>query len=544
MVAPRRCWRGIATWLALSSCGSPGVPDQSAFTNCGNSVCEPGETASVCPDDCGPCASKPNCDDGEACTVDSCDVYDGCRHLPLDATPCAGGPCVDWASCASGKCVGPDKLWQFSVSVEPGGYDGATGIAEDSNGDLIAVGNALRGVADDDNYLIRLEKTGPSATRPGMPQWLEEDANHDDLLLGVAALKDGGFLAVGERRSQVAPLSPGVQTWARWIWIKPQGDTPEVHHMTFAGNHGLAAVARASDGSLLAVGHVDATGLAARFNADATPGWRIALQPPTPGNGQLLAVVGLTGEVPQWLAVGSSQAASAAPQRGWAVHLAGPATDVAWNVELAPTGGQPGILQRVVALAEGGAIAVGQAQDAPFVGAPPPETARLWWVRLDGQGAVMWQALSQPGWSLQGLVRVPGQDLVLVSAGLHAGDLTHATRLVGRTLGGADRGMTPGQAASIGDLLALSDGTLAAAGVVGVGGQHDTWMARMDRWATTACGQSGSCAIDSGRSCDDANPCTADSCAGGLCQYSPVPDGAACGDGTLCKENQCVTGSP
>ena len=105
-------------------------------------------------------------------------------------------------------------------------------------------------------------------------------------------------------REHPAPLQPDVQTWARWIWIKPQSDTPEPHHMTFAGNHGLAGVAAASDGSLLAVGHVDQTGLLARFNPDATSGWKIALSPPTSGISELLAVAAVAVQQPTWIAVG------------------------------------------------------------------------------------------------------------------------------------------------------------------------------------------------------------------------------------------------
>lgn len=45
----------------------------------------------------GVCGSSPvNCDDGNACTLDTCNVVTGCSNAPLaDDTPCAGGACLD-----------------------------------------------------------------------------------------------------------------------------------------------------------------------------------------------------------------------------------------------------------------------------------------------------------------------------------------------------------------------------------------------------------------------------------------------------------------
>jgi len=43
--------------------------------------------------------------------------------------------------------------------------------------------------------------------------------------------------------------------------------------------------------------------------------------------------------------------------------------------------------------------------------------------------------------------------------------------------------------------------------------------------------------------CDDANDCTTDTCSGGLCTYSPLPDGTACDDGQYCTDpDTCTTG--
>ncbi len=521
-------------------CGSPSVPEASAFATCGDGSCEAGESALTCPSDCGMCVGQPNCDDGEQCTLDTCDPVDGCVHAPRDATRCEAGPCVEEAMCVAGKCVGAAKLWSASVSAQPGGLDTATSMVQDQNGDLIAFGNALRGVNDNDNYLIRVSATGTMQAQMAMPKWLQEDLNHDDLIFAVAPLKDGGFLAVGERRGQSAPLEPNPPTWARWIWVKATDDTPEVHHMSIAGNHGLAAVARATDGSLLAVGHVESKALLARFNPDATPGWKIALSPNLPAQSTLWGVTALPTEAPTWVAVGQATDDGQNVQRGWAVQLAGPATDVNWNVELTPPDGLFGALRHVVALPDGGFVALGALDTQPFYGLPPPEKSRVWWVGLNASGAVVWQATSALGWYPQALVRVPGQDLVLAAAEVVVGEPAPWRVLTARSFLGDDRGFATGLLGYPHALVALPDGTLGVAGVIGVGGQHDTWLARVDRWGSPTCASSGACTLQPATRCDDANPCTADGCLKtDGCVHTNFPNGTPCGPKLVCKEGQC-----
>jgi glucose/arabinose dehydrogenase len=66
------------------------------------------------------CTSAPDCDDHDACTVDTCDQVDGCHHTPTaDATPCDDGdPCTDDTCDAQspGGCAHQDRT----------GFPGAT----------------------------------------------------------------------------------------------------------------------------------------------------------------------------------------------------------------------------------------------------------------------------------------------------------------------------------------------------------------------------------------------------------------------------------
>ena len=57
--------------------------------------------------------------------------------------------------------------------------------------------------------------------------------------------------------------------------------------------------------------------------------------------------------------------------------------------------------------------------------------------------------------------------------------------------------------------------------------------------------EAGSCSAGAAGSCDDGNPCTADSCdkANGACKHAPSSNGNACEDGSACTENDaCNSG--
>jgi len=54
------------------------------------------------------CGKKLNCDDANACTTDSCDLKTGCLHLPAGATTSCddANACTKADTCSGGKCVG------------------------------------------------------------------------------------------------------------------------------------------------------------------------------------------------------------------------------------------------------------------------------------------------------------------------------------------------------------------------------------------------------------------------------------------------------
>jgi MYXO-CTERM domain-containing protein len=57
------------------------------------------------------------------------------------------------------------------------------------------------------------------------------------------------------------------------------------------------------------------------------------------------------------------------------------------------------------------------------------------------------------------------------------------------------------------------------------------------------CNANGVCAGTGGLNCNDNNPCTKNTCSGGICQYPNEPNGTACDDGNKCTvSDSCVGG--
>ena len=80
----------------------------------------------------GQCAGKPaNCDDGNACTTDSCDPKTGCGYLDNTGKCDDGNGCTDFDKCSGGKCKGTAKDAADCDDQNPctqDGCDKATGL--------------------------------------------------------------------------------------------------------------------------------------------------------------------------------------------------------------------------------------------------------------------------------------------------------------------------------------------------------------------------------------------------------------------------------
>ena len=94
---------GITAVACSSSEGTASVPTEPEATlNTLDKPLQPGEKG------CGP---KISCDDGNACTVDSCVRGTGCVHTPSDGTACNdGNACTQTDTCWAGACVGSNPV--------------------------------------------------------------------------------------------------------------------------------------------------------------------------------------------------------------------------------------------------------------------------------------------------------------------------------------------------------------------------------------------------------------------------------------------------
>ena len=134
------------------------------------------------------------CDDGNACTDDSCDPDSGCVNTPNDA-PCSDGDdCTVSDACLAGLCQagGPANCDDANVctddSCEPGvGCEHAANLSdcqdgdECTAGDKCANGNCIPGgpvVCDDDDFCNGVETCHPDVgCVAGVPPELDDEIN-------------------------------------------------------------------------------------------------------------------------------------------------------------------------------------------------------------------------------------------------------------------------------------------------------------------------------------------------------------------------------
>ena len=94
MMRSRKLWLGIATVTLAWACGDGAGADGAAGSS--DAQIDSAEIGAT------KCANAIDCDDGDLCTIDSCDAAIGCQHSP--------NGCNDWNdctvdSCAAGGCV-------------------------------------------------------------------------------------------------------------------------------------------------------------------------------------------------------------------------------------------------------------------------------------------------------------------------------------------------------------------------------------------------------------------------------------------------------
>lgn len=537
-----RCWLAVA--LLLVGCDPPERPDDLAFAVCANAECEPGENAVNCLADCGPCAKAPNCDDNDPCTQDSCEPTSGCYHKPLTGTACPDdGPCKVESRCAAGQCVGKERFWQRTVPAMPDSNDWIAAVTVEG-GKLLAVGRQVKDEGFGNHhelFFLRVATDNDSSAAPPT-QVPITSGNDDDIVGGIAPLSEGRALVVGERVETGAIGPAGPFRRAQWYKIGP-ADPPSVDpaHLEVAGHHGLRDVARGLNGNLLAVGWVNKQGLAMRFAADGAVGAKMAVETPGGKHGELQAVAGLAGAGGGFVAVGNLRT-SDKDWHGWAVRLPAVGTATDWNVEVPAPLTKQGELRAVVAMADGGAVAMGTVGSTPpYIANPGGST--VWLVRFSAAGKVEWSRTSDLGQGPIRLLWLPAANSLVAVCAIAPGGTSSDRVLLrfdptGQLTGSSTVPLGWPYAA-----VALPDGTLGFAGSDTSTGKNDSWIARTDAWGHTGC--EPKCAAVPMGGCADGNACTFDSCSPAKgCQTSPAPKATSCGPSSTCKETQCVSDLP
>lgn len=350
------------------------------------------------------------------------------------------------------------------------------------------------------------------------------------------------------------------------------------------GEETAAAAVNTSGGGALAVGSVKPGPLGGqdaflvRFGADATVVWKQVAG--ETGDDAALAVA-LFGKDEAWVAGSSQQKGVTLP---WVARVSAVGT-VLWQKPLA---GAAGVARAVVAVPGGGAWLAGERLD--------PAGKPVWWAaRLAADGKVQWEGVLSAltgsanaavpladggavlaGWQGAGFedaraARVDAAGKILWdklfggAGGAWFGQLTPAeaqtVRFAGQRevdglwhawVGAVDSGGQPvwdrvsaqatGGTAVTSAVLTSGYLTLATGWSDAATKGAAVRVVRADPWGYATCDAQGDCAGKTAPDCDDANPCTNDSCFA-LLGCSHQLNGLACDDGNPCTENDaCAAG--
>ena len=520
-----------------------------------------------------------DCDDGDACTLDTCVMAKGCVHAPNGLACDDGEDCTDKDVCGVGGCKGGPKNCSDgnSCSVDTC-VAGKCGFAKAAEGSECGDGCGTACVA------------GACVVGKGALWHRVLPKEEATTIRELAPMSDGGALVLGGTNDSPASKAAitRVDALGSTVWSKPMDATWKTASRLDANQDGGCVVSGYRTG-------VKDYAAAARFGAEGTLQWQVAVNPPEVFKDSFAQDVAVTGD------------------GGAAVVGTGLLVDVAWNgaqgvflVRLAPDGkmiwhkyakDQKGdtMYALVLSAPEGGWLVV--TAHAAMKG-----LAYVTYQRVTASGETSW-SLSGFGEGLGavGVSAGPGQGWWVAAKSKSGGEfgdgwLRHITsdgklgqaevltgeggiedidstpggvlRVAGSTYGGSytARLHPDGKMSNVKQILAVggigSPSSPRVALLTGDGailGWYELgwdamkpptvwWTAhlrRIDAWGTATCTESGTCYNKPATACDDGNPCTADLCTGAKgCHTAPMPDGAACGSSKACKAGVCAPAAP
>lgn len=435
--------------------------------------------------------SVASCDDGEACTDDSC-AQAACTHAPkADGAACDDGTaCTTADACKGGKCTGKDSLWTLTVphpvptksqylsAIAPAGgaSDGWIAAGETNDGKC----PATRVLADGTlGWLTLLDHPGSR----------------------VAATSGGYAVAAGSYLIQLDKAGAVVNTWSDSgvsfsimelvvlaglpvVCGPASGIGAKCRQIGLDGKEIKSVVIKTSGGTF---GGACLTGpTEAAVISDYTLGWfdsQLQLKSTTPSDGWPKA--GIVCE-PKGLDSFSDGSLALLARQGSSTTLlrVGPSGKVLW------------------------------------------QTFLKWKDSTDDQ--LPNRAVVLPDGSIEVLARFTGSDDVAVRWNINPDGSVRSGHVEPITAWNP-KGMV------------ADAGTVIVAAATGQSPQKGV-IRRSDHWGNGTCAASGPCFSMQMSACDDANPCTNDLCdaAHNGCYHEPFPEGMPCAPGKKCNNGLCA----
>lgn len=494
------------------------------------------------------------CDDGNECTIDSCSPDSGCVHIAISQNPCGANACTNAGTCSGGACTGTTPVscddgtaCTIDTCSLPGGC-----VHVDLLGEFTFGGAAIdqfSAIAVDDDGGTALGGRSNSGPAGGFDMWLVDFGTKgnkrleqtfggpgDESANGIFAVPGGGFVLAGTTTSKSASMDG-------WL-VRADKFGNLLGESTFGGtgSDGFNAIAGLSDGFLVA-------GSTSSSGGGGSDAWLVrtdvlgkSMWEKTYGDSGSQTASQVTRAADgTFFLVGSNTTAAPGGMSGWLLHITADGISTGeqqWN------GLYAGSLSAIAPASDGGYALAGVTNSNTGGSA-------MWLIRTNAQGVKVWEQTYGAG-SLSGVVGLTGGGFALTG---------NATSSNGLWIAGTDaagvrqweRTFSSGMGESGAAIAILGTNSLAVAGVTsGKGaGQSDGYLVSTDLSGNSTCSNSGTCYGKKTGDCSDGLACTSDRCDSthGGCWHSNFDDGTPCSDGDfcttgdICQGGSCVSGS-
>jgi len=467
------------------------------------------------------CTSAAQCDDGNPCTDAVC--AQGSCQFPPKSGSCTASPCTAGDQCQAGKCVAGQPTYFLRNYKEFGHVEAMGSVFAVTAGMVTTITTYDAAKQARYGWYVRTDNTGKIVKK-------QTYSTSYSGLYDMAFPTGGGILLGGTAYSSNYVYNG----WAVRLNQAEQIAWQQVYGGKSAG--AISAVATVGTDRFGFAGHITAgttvngwLGMASIV--DGKQKWATPLGGTKTDLLVALAVMpdeGLVG-------VGVSENGGLGTKDVWVVRLdkegkakfnkyyGGAMHDEAADV-MVVTGGNLLVMGTTASQGAGG--------------------FDIWASTIDPEGKLLWQkTYGGSGNEWFGAMAAHTQGLIVLGSTASKGKGAVSPWLLGlgpamahlwdKPLGGAETAY--GRDVFIDHLGRLSLSLWEQGG----GNATTAMLGRADPWGNASCGTSGVCAAKPMTACDDADPCTVDSCTGVGCTHKKAPDGAYCAIGKLCFGGVC-----